>query len=95
MRANPHSPLATPVPDPEKIINNGKDLQGDSYSKYSGTNGNIPDYVFHTLVVISKSAHLPKVQTPVKSELDGHPLDHTHFSLDLKEKILESFDFLA
>jgi hypothetical protein len=94
-RANPHSPLATPVPDPEKIIKKGKDLQGASSSKSSGTTGNLPDSVFHTLVVISKSVHLPEVQTPVKVQLEGHPLEHTHLSPDLKEKSLESFDFLA
>ena len=80
-RDNTHSPLATPVPDLEKIIKKGKDLQGASSSKSLGTSGNLPDYVFHTLVSISKSIHLPEVQTPVKSELEGHPLEHTIFLL--------------
>jgi hypothetical protein len=94
-RDNPHSPLSTPVPDPKKIINMGKDLQGASSSKSSGNTGNLPNYVFHTPVVVSKSIHLPEVQTPIEVHLEGHPLKHTHISPDLKEKNLESFDFLA
>jgi hypothetical protein len=94
-RANPHSPLATHVPNPEKIIKKGKALQGASSSKSSGNTGNLADFVFHTPVVISKSVHLPEVQTPVKFQLEGHPLEHTHISPDLKEKSLESFDFFT
>jgi hypothetical protein len=68
-RANTHLPLSTPIPYPEKIIKKGKDFQGASSSKYLGNIGNLPNYVFHTPVIISKSIHLPKVQTPIKVHL--------------------------
>jgi hypothetical protein len=95
MRANPQSPLATPEPDPEKIIRKGKYLQGASSSKSSGISGDLPDSVFHTPVVVSDIPHLPIAETPVKSELEYFLVEYTPFSPDLKEESLESFDFLA
>jgi hypothetical protein len=57
--ANPQSPLATPEPDPEKIIRKEKKLQGASSSKSQGISGDLPDFVFHTPVVVYDIPHLP------------------------------------
>jgi hypothetical protein len=65
-RVNPQSPLATPEADLEKIIREGKYLQGASSSKLLGISGDLPDYVFHTLVLVSHVSHLPITETPVK-----------------------------
>jgi hypothetical protein len=67
MRSNLQSPLATPEPDPEKIINKGKALKGASSSKFSGTFRDLPDTIFHTPVVVSHIYHLPITEALVKS----------------------------
>jgi hypothetical protein len=95
MRSNPQSPLATHEPNPEKIIRKGKDLQGASSSKFSGIYGDLPEFVFHTPVVVSHVSHLPITETHVKLELEYFLVEYTTLSPDLKQENLKSFDFLA
>jgi hypothetical protein len=71
-RANPQSPLATPEPDPEKIIRKGKALQGASSCKFSGIFGDLLDYVFHTPVFVSNVSHLPITENRVSSTIYGY-----------------------
>jgi hypothetical protein len=70
-------------------------LQGASSSKFSGTSGGLPDFVFHTPVVISHVSHLPIIENPINSELGNFLVEYSTCSLDLKEEKLESFDFLV
>jgi hypothetical protein len=92
-RENPQSPLATPVSDLEKIINQGKDLQGASSSKSSGIYGKPPDLVFQRPVTISESSHTPEVESPKTMKEEIPPFEYILVSPDLKEESLESYEF--
>jgi hypothetical protein len=70
-------------------------LQGASSSKFLGTSGDLPDFVFHTPVVFSHVSHLPIVETPINSKLGYFLVEYSTFSPELKEENIENFDFLA